>query len=170
LRVRNVDRLEGWLHIEKSKNGEDCKVAPTRETSTLLAESIRSKESGAYILTWQDRQDGSRVAQPRKDWYSLGVRSGLGKKLVEMRPDGKTSVRCEGLQLHDLRRSAVRRMIRSGIIQTVAMRVSGHKTASVFRRYDIVDERNLEQAAKLLEPARHRFPRLKTDTASFAHS
>lgn len=172
LRVRNVDLLEGWLHIETSKNGEGRKVALTRETSTLLAESIRGKKTDDHILT---RQDGSRVAQPRKDWYSLCVRSGLGKKLVEKRPDGKSSVRYEGLQMHDLRRSAVRRMIRSGISQTVAMRVSGHKTASVFRRYDIVDERDLEQAAKLLEPAgqapvSEAENRHETVTSNFAHS
>jgi hypothetical protein len=57
--------------------------------------------------------DGSRVAQPRKDWYALCGRSGLGKKVVE--GDGKTSTRYEGLQMHDLRRSAVRRLIRLAV-------------------------------------------------------
>ena len=42
-------------------------------------------------------------------------------------------------------------MRRRGISETVAMKVSGHKRASVFKRYYITEERDLERAAKLIE-------------------
>jgi integrase len=172
LRVRNVDLLEGWLNIETSKNGDGRKVKLTQETSTLLAECMRGKTGNDYILT---RQDRSKVAQPRKDWYSLCCQSGLGKKITEKRADGKTCVRYDGLQMHDLRRSAVRRLVRCGISEKICMAISGHKTRSVFDRYNITNERDLEQAAKLLEPGQKASVsetenRHKNDTSSFAHS
>jgi integrase len=49
---------------------------------------------------------------------------------------------------HDMRRSAVRNFRRAGLSQTEGMKLSGHETDLIYRRYDIISHRVDESGSR----------------------
>ena len=90
-----------------------------------------AKEADDHVFT---RPDEKPILDFRERWASLTSDAG-----------------CPELLFHDLRRSGVRNMIRRGIPEVVAMKISGHKTRAVFDRYNIVSEADLDEAARKIE-------------------
>jgi integrase len=92
---------------------------------------VSGKQADDFLLT---RANGEPVKDYRGSWDAL-----------------TETAKMPGLLFHDLRRSAVRNMVRRGVTERVAMRISGHKSRSVFDRYDIVSESDLADAALKVE-------------------
>jgi integrase len=149
LRKRQVDLLEGCIHLEDSKSGDPRTIVMTETMRQLMLVLLRGKKDEDYLLF--TREDGSRVVAPRKEWYSLCVSSGLGKYELVERKNGESYNKYVGLNPHDFRRSALRNMTRRGVAEKVAMTISGRSTRSVFDRYNIVDETDLAEASNKIE-------------------
>jgi integrase len=133
LRVKQIDLASGTIRLEAgtTKNGECRVIVMTREVATLLTACIIGKQPDDFVFT---RKNGKPVAGFRKIWETVCTRAGV-----------------PGLLFHDLRRSGVRNLRRLGVQESVAMRISGHKTRSVFERYNIIDGADLADAASKLD-------------------
>ncbi len=135
----------------ETKNGEPRTVPLATELVAMLKTCPRDKRTGPVFYQ----------GAFRKTWISACIACKLGhwEHPDPNRPKLKKYV---GLIVHDLRRSAVRNMVRARVPERVAMEVSGHKTRSIFDRYNIVSTDDLQNAmvavenseAKTLEAAR----------------
>jgi integrase len=133
LEWRDVD-LQGKivrLRPEISKN-KDGRLLPL--SAELLDIIVRAYSMRRLDCPFVFHRDGEPIGDFRKAWSNARQLAGLGPILV-----------------HDLRRTAVRNMIRAGIPDRVAMALSGHKTRSIFDRYNIVSESDLASASERLQ-------------------
>ena len=96
---------------------------------------------------WICHRGGIRLQSFKRSWWEACEAVGLGRMVKD---EKKGRLVWDGKRPHDFRRTAVRNMIRAGVPEKIAMAISGHKTRSVFDRYNIVNERDLEQAARSL--------------------
>jgi len=94
---------------------------------------------------------GRGVGDIRKAWHSACIAAGLGRfeRITEGKRKGKEA--WVGLLIHDLRRCAARNLSRAGVPEVVAMKITGHKTNSMYRRYRIVDESELREAQERMQ-------------------
>jgi integrase len=132
----DVDREAGriLLRSEHSKNAEPRILPLVGDLAALIerrwqARAVRAPDGNTTVVGRVFHRAGRPVGNIRKSWASACRRAGV-----------------PGLLLHDLRRSAVRNFEKAGVRPSVAMKLSGHKTDSVYRRYRIVDESDLTDA------------------------
>jgi len=136
-----VDRKQGIVRLEvgETKNDEARTVYLDSEIKAIFDALWKNRNS---LLPWVflNRSRNDRIKRFDKAW----------EKACK---DAKIGLR----HFHDFRRTAVRNMVRSGVPERVAMMISGHKTRSVFDRYNIVNDADLKAAAQRQEKYLEKF-------------
>jgi integrase len=133
LEWRDVDAAGKIIRLrpEVSKN-KDGRVLPLQ--GELLDIIERAREGRLVGCPFVFHRSRKRIGDFRKAWRSACKAAKL-----------------PGFIVHDLRRTAVRNLVRAGVSEGVAMKLSGHKTRSVFERYNVVDEADLLEASEKLQ-------------------
>jgi integrase len=149
LQWRQIDFNGGEVRLDAgtTKNGEPRVFPMSAQLRTLLLRRYGQHEKlrkAGHIEPWvfwrmvAQGRGGKKKPQPivafSKQWKAACKGAG-----------------CPGRIPHDLRRSAVRTFVRVGIPERVAMQLTGHKTRSVFERYNITSEGDLRDAARKLD-------------------
>lgn len=130
--------IGGTLHLARkdSKNKQPYFLPITGELLEIIRTADAKRADGCpYIF----HRDGAPIGDFSRAW-----RTACRELDAERKAKGQAP-----LLVHDLRRSRIRHLIRSGVSQTVAMRISGHKTTATFARYNITSAEDLEHALNL---------------------
>ena len=130
-----VDRADGVIRLPDSKNGKPRSLPIFGDLSTLI--EVRWAMRGKEGFVFHRRGHPIHKDTLKAAWRCARAACGLENKLF-----------------HDLRRTAVRDLIRAGVTENVAMKISGHQSTSIFRRYDIVSTADQREAMRKMEEYR----------------
>lgn len=151
LEWRQIDFDAGEVRLDAgtTKNGDGRVFPMTAELRTILkaqsAERDRLKKAGlierrVFFRMVAEGRGGDLKPKPirslNKAWRAACLAAG-----------------CPGRIPHDLRRTAVRNLVRAGVPERVAMQLTGHNTPSVFNRYNITSPNDLREAVRRLDAA-----------------
>ena len=106
---------------------------------------------GLALFVFHER--GRPIGDFRKAWASACIAAGFSRVDKLEGPEGEEEQTVPTTIFHDLRRSAVRNFDRNNVSPSTAMKITGHKTDSVYRRYRIVPERDMRDALATTQDA-----------------
>jgi integrase len=119
----------------KNQEGRAFPITPALRVILERRQELtrRCERAQARIIPLVFHRSGRRIHSFRRSWKAACQKAGV-----------------PGLLFHDLRRSAVRNLERASVPRSVAMKPTGHKTESIYRRYAIVAESDLRDAGAKL--------------------
>src|SRR5262245_42469393 len=133
-----VDLEAGTVRLEAhtTKNDDARPIYLPQMLLDVLEQQWRERLEQYPDCPYVFHRRGNRIFSYQKDWRKTITEAGIVGRIP-----------------HDFRRPAVRNLVRAGVPERVAMAITGHKTRSVFERYNIVSDGDLKEAARRLENA-----------------
>lgn len=140
LRWSEVDRGQGMIRLQTSKNGHGRCLPLVGELAKIIERRWKARIIGDALSEWVFHRAGKRI-EKSSFWYKWNA--------------ARNQAGLPGRLFHDLRRTAARDMIAAGCDYQTAMAVTGHRTMSMFMRYQIVDIRGIQHGLEALEAHRN---------------
>lgn len=135
--------LEGELHD----------IIERRRKAAVIQEENKEPRFAEFVF----HHNGEPIRDFRRAWASACVAAGVGKLICPKCGSEGAAHKCKSCKVdrrysgkifHDFRRTAARNMIEADVPQAVAMKITGHKTDAMFRRYAIVNEEQKRNALR----------------------
>ncbi len=146
MKWEQVDMRAAEVRLFDSKNGRGRVLEFDDELRALMEKRLEKRtfedSNGPALSAYVFHDRGVPVIDFRKSWQSACIAAKVGR-MVKGEDESGHYV---GKLFHDLRRSAVRDMVRAGVAPTIARGISGHRSDAVFDRYDIVDGKDMKNA------------------------
>lgn len=141
LRWEDVNMEAGEIRLtagrSKTRVPRVFPFAASRSLAAIVKARYAARStSSAYLF---ERSPGQPVKDFREAWRQACERAGVPGRVP-----------------HDLRRSRARALTRAHVPQSVAMRLLGHQTASMFLRYDVAATEDLADAVAAAEEPKDR--------------
>lgn len=156
-----VDLKQGIISLNPGETKNE--KARTVYLNEELAKEMKSLSSNRHLgCPFVFHHNGGKIKRITRAWKTACIKAGLceplrdenGEPVVRRISKGKVKEKVVMIPtklFHDFRRTGIRNMVRAGIPERVAMMVSGHKTRSVFDRYNIVSDQDLKEAAQKMQ-------------------
>jgi len=158
LRWEWINAVECTLTLPDSKNGRGRVVAIVGELKEILArrEAARLVETADGTVTLAEHifhRRGAPLGDFKRAWEAARIEAGLAVRVPDPSKKGRTRL-VSDVTFHDLRRTAVRNLDRSGVRRDVAKSITGHKTDLMYSRYNISSTDDVREAIEAVSARR----------------
>ena len=122
-------------------------------TVRLGAEDTKTNRARTIILTARALDAiKRRPRQLRSEYVFFNPSTGKGWVNIDAPfAEARAAIGRPDLWFHDLRRSFVTNARRRGVPESVVMKMSGHRTRSVFDRYNVIEDEDIRTAVRAIE-------------------